>query len=229
MAVDSGKWAQVAACGHELGRFLYDIYYPKVVQTHSPVEHVGYCLRIVGPLAKHPRCEVKQDEKNLWQFLIQARRLPSLSGCFWIDALSIDQSNLSEREDQVKSMAKIFGAATPCWGLSEKKHSFGVGGRPQRPNTDPSPPMPRDGDIRLDSRSATYTTLSYRWSEEEAGVRPSSIWKRVKGTNTPPPIKYDKVSVPLLRWDEDAEDTPHSWEVSRNQNTMPTNSRGEAD
>lgn len=46
---------------------------------------------------------------NLWHFLLHARALPQhFSEWLWIDALSIDQTNLDERLHQVNIMSKIF-------------------------------------------------------------------------------------------------------------------------
>lgn len=50
--------------------------------------------------------------KNLWRFLRQARTLRGdLSGWFWVDMLSINQRDLSERGHQVKLISKIFATA----------------------------------------------------------------------------------------------------------------------
>jgi len=49
--------------------------------------------------------------KNLWRFLKQVRELPNekrLAVWFWIDALSVDQSNPQEKLDQVGIIASIF-------------------------------------------------------------------------------------------------------------------------
>ena len=52
---------------------------------------------------------------NLWQFLRQASDLPQrLSQWLWIDALSIDQSNMEERAHQVGIMSDIF-RKPPGW------------------------------------------------------------------------------------------------------------------
>lgn len=51
----------------------------------------------------------------------------------------------------------------------------------------------------------------------------------MKGATIPPPVEYDKNSVLLLGWDEDAEDAPAFEQVGRIQNMMSTNPRGEAD
>lgn len=50
--------------------------------------------------------------KNLWRFLRQARALsPDMSDWFWIDAVCINQSNMSERMQQVRLMPKIYSKA----------------------------------------------------------------------------------------------------------------------
>jgi hypothetical protein len=48
---------------------------------------------------------------NLWDFLSQMRRQQNFHA-FWIDAISIDQSNLSERGHQVAVMGQIYSKAT---------------------------------------------------------------------------------------------------------------------
>ncbi|RMZ87069.1 hypothetical protein DV736_g5704, partial [Chaetothyriales sp. CBS 134916] len=49
--------------------------------------------------------------ENLWEFLRQSRHT-SQPVTLWVDALCIDQSNLTERSIQVQSMAQIYGSAT---------------------------------------------------------------------------------------------------------------------
>ena len=68
--------------------------------------------------------------KNLWRFLEQARKLRDvkhLTGWLWIDALSIDQSNLQEKLDQVGIISSIFRKAErvvvlmgPSYGSSDR-------------------------------------------------------------------------------------------------------------
>jgi hypothetical protein len=65
---------------------------------------------------------------NLWRFLSQARKLPArYSGWLWIDALSIDQSDLCEKAEQVKIISNIFACAKqavlwlgPAYGDSDR-------------------------------------------------------------------------------------------------------------
>ncbi len=47
---------------------------------------------------------------NLWLFLHTARRM-KIGGWLWIDAISIDQDNIPERNHQVQQMAQIYKLA----------------------------------------------------------------------------------------------------------------------
>jgi hypothetical protein len=52
--------------------------------------------------------------QNLYDFLASARKMPDLtcpSHWIWIDAICIDQSNLTERERQVQQMGRIYAGA----------------------------------------------------------------------------------------------------------------------
>jgi len=49
--------------------------------------------------------------QNLWNFLNVARARSDLQTWFWIDALSIDQDNVVERQHQVQQMGLIFSSA----------------------------------------------------------------------------------------------------------------------
>jgi hypothetical protein len=50
--------------------------------------------------------------KNLWQCLIRLRELQSTL-ILWIDAISVNQEDIVERNQQVQSMNHIFGTAKP--------------------------------------------------------------------------------------------------------------------
>ncbi|KAL8840314.1 MAG: hypothetical protein Q9170_001398 [Blastenia crenularia] len=52
--------------------------------------------------------------RNLYGFLNRARELAG-STKLWIDAISIDQTNLLERNDQVRHMDQIFATAREVW------------------------------------------------------------------------------------------------------------------
>lgn len=61
--------------------------------------------------------------ENLWNFLCQARQ-SKLRGLLWIDAISIDQTNVQERNHQVRMMGEIYSQATlvVVWlGLATKR------------------------------------------------------------------------------------------------------------
>jgi hypothetical protein len=94
------------------------------VDPHSSMGHVKMRDR-----ATYPADQEQEDG-----FLISYERLgpstkedPPWKGCYswlWIDALSIDQNNMQERNHQVKIMSRIFGGADEVlvWlGLSSTK------------------------------------------------------------------------------------------------------------
>ena len=45
-------------------------------------------------------------------------------------------------------------------------------------------------------------------------VESRMAWERVMGSNSPPPVAYDKTSVLILGWDENTDDTKTAEEVS---------------
>jgi hypothetical protein len=50
--------------------------------------------------------------QNLWNFLASARKMPELtSQWIWVDAICIDQTNITEREHQVQQMGRIYSCA----------------------------------------------------------------------------------------------------------------------
>jgi hypothetical protein len=50
--------------------------------------------------------------QNLWNFLASARKMPELrSRWIWVDAICIDQTNITEREHQVQQMGRIYSCA----------------------------------------------------------------------------------------------------------------------
>jgi len=51
---------------------------------------------------------------NLHAFLLAARKKGATTS-FWIDAVCIDQSNISERNEQVKRMSQIYSTAKEVW------------------------------------------------------------------------------------------------------------------
>ena len=70
----------------------------------------------------NPSCLIEIDDKafaighNLFDFLAAARRTAACddslaTGPYWIDALCIDQSNVSERNHQVRQMGTIYAQA----------------------------------------------------------------------------------------------------------------------
>lgn len=58
-----------------------------------------------GILVNDAEIEIRD---NLFQFLDVLSRMPDLGGYYWIDQLCIDQTNLKERNHQVKKMRDIF-------------------------------------------------------------------------------------------------------------------------
>jgi hypothetical protein len=63
---------------------------------------------------------------NLYNFLVEARRT-RLDEWLWIDAISIDQASISERNHQVRRMSQIFRQATCVYTWLDPGRMSGIG------------------------------------------------------------------------------------------------------
>jgi hypothetical protein len=88
------------------------------IQAFSLYDHPSYTAISYTWGSQYGICEVLVDgqpllvPKNLWRFLTHAKGLAGdLAHWFWIDMLSINQSDFAERGQQVHLMPKIFSAA----------------------------------------------------------------------------------------------------------------------
>jgi hypothetical protein len=83
--------------------------------SHSTLDRASYvCLSYRwGPPGDEVRIHINGApfyiRKNLFDFLDMVRRMPMTF--YWIDALCIDQANISERNHQVAQMGQIFSRA----------------------------------------------------------------------------------------------------------------------
>jgi hypothetical protein len=85
--------------------------------THTTVNWEYACLSYVWGPPEPSRTIVVNDKlfvvrQNLFDFLKNARTIVSPTNLTWIDALSIDQANISERNHQVQQMGEIYSRAT---------------------------------------------------------------------------------------------------------------------
>jgi hypothetical protein len=86
------------------------------------------------------------DGKRLWirqnlsNFLLAAREVPELARqWFWIDAITIDQTNIAEREHQVQQMARIYSKANDVVAWLGKDEDIAAGIGPNAPRPIPLP------------------------------------------------------------------------------------------
>jgi hypothetical protein len=96
---------------------------------HASVVTAYLCLSYVWGREEEGRWILMNERcfwvrNNLWYFLQSARRKPHIRNeWLWIDALSIDQANNTERNHQVQQMGRIFK------GVLRVISWFGIDGR----------------------------------------------------------------------------------------------------
>jgi hypothetical protein len=89
--------------------------------SHTTIKSKYQCLSYRWGSQKSPKTILIQDipntdstkkrfqvGRNLYSFLNAARGLQDGAGPYWIDAMCIDQQNVSERNHQVRQMGKIY-------------------------------------------------------------------------------------------------------------------------